>query len=144
MNIAQYCMQLIPDVYESLEQLLNQIQKNNDILAFEKWKKLLETLQNPFISIIVAFENFTKSVYMMPSYDDYLISIMNMFIKYEQKQMNRNGYDYFEFVLLRGLFATSAATFAATSAATSAATFAATCFICIFAAMSMFYLHTLF
>ena len=81
----------IPIVYECLEQLLKQIQKNNDILAFEKWKELLETLQNQSVSITIAFENFTKSVYMMPSYNDYLISIMNMFIKYEQNKMSRNG-----------------------------------------------------
>lgn len=91
MNILQYRTQLIPIVYECLEQLLKQIQNNNDTFAHEKWKKLLETLQNPSISITVAFENFTKSVCLEPSYDDYLISIMNMFIKYERNLISRNG-----------------------------------------------------
>jgi hypothetical protein len=91
MNISQYRTQLIPIIYECLEQLLKQIQNNNDTFAFEKWKELLETLQNQSVSITIAFENFTKSVYMMPSYHDYLISIMNMFIKYEQNKMSRNG-----------------------------------------------------
>lgn len=89
--LERHYIHTIPIVYECLEQLLKQIQNNNDTFAYEKWKELLETLQNPSISIIVAFENFTKSVYMMPSYDDYLISIMNMFIKYERNLMSRNG-----------------------------------------------------
>ena len=89
--LEQHRAHIAPIVYDCLEQLLQQIQKNNDTDVFHNWIQLVKTLQHSSKSITIAFETFIKSICMMPTYYDYLISIMNMFIKYERNQISRNG-----------------------------------------------------
>ena len=89
--LEQHRAHIAPIVYDCLEQLLQQIQKNNDTDVFHNWIQLVKTLQYLSGSMTNAFETFIKSICMMPTYYDYLISIMNMFIKYERNQISRNG-----------------------------------------------------
>jgi hypothetical protein len=89
--LEQHRAHIDPLVYNCLEQLLQQIQKNNDTFVYEKWTQLVETLQHSSESVTIAFGTFTKSICIMLTYHDYLISIMNMFIKYERNQISQNA-----------------------------------------------------
>ena len=81
---------LTPTVYSCLHMLLQQIQQFNDENTFNKWKDLIVVLLNRNNSITSAFNVFMNRLYGEPHYEEYLISIYTMFIKYENSTYVRN------------------------------------------------------
>jgi hypothetical protein len=88
-NLEQY-RHIPPIVYECAERLLEQIRANNDIITFHQWKTLVKTLQYSYISITNAFSMFMTAVSQMPNYEEYVVSINNMFTKYERNDIHKN------------------------------------------------------
>lgn len=81
---------LTPVVYTCLQMLLQKIQQFNDENTFNKWKALIVVLLDRNNSITSAFNGFMNRIYGEPHYEEYLISIYMMFIKYENSTYVRN------------------------------------------------------
>jgi len=81
---------LTPSVYTCVNRLLQQIQQFNDENTFNKWKELIVVLLDRNHSITDAFNRFMNRIYGEPHYEEYLISIYTMFIKYENSSYIRN------------------------------------------------------
>ena len=88
-NLEQYCSHIPQIIYDCIELLLQQIRTNNDIITFHQWKTLVLNLQCSYISITDAFNMFMTAVAQMPNYEEYQVSIHNMFTKYERNNMKQ-------------------------------------------------------
>ena len=71
----------------------NDASRENKILTkytFNKWKDLIVVLLDRNHSITAAFNGFMNRIYGEPHYEEYLINIYTMFIKYENSTYVRN------------------------------------------------------